>query len=120
MHSLYVKLMRAVTSSSLAKVACKAPAKKIHMVPNKSQTEFVVSMDTFHWTLHLVAMVTALQLKMVIFQVSLVFKCYVYTMPLILSGILKVTETVPYFNYVLKEVKGEQISDPCGRTHSSF
>ncbi len=67
--------MRAVTSSSLATVACKTPAKKIHMVQNKSQTEFVVSMDTFHWSLHLVAMVSALQLKMVILQVSLVFEC---------------------------------------------
>lgn len=118
MHSLYLKLMRAVTSSSLATVACKTPAKKIHMVQSKSQAEFVVSMDTFHWSLHLVAMVSALQLKMVIFQVSLVFKCYVYTPSLILTGILKVTETFPYFSYVLKEVKGEEISDPCGQTHT--
>lgn len=109
--------MRAVTSSSFAKVACKTPAKKIHMVQDKSQREFVVSMDTFHWTLHLVAMVTALQLKIIIFQVSLVFKCDVYTQSLILSGILKVTETLPYCNYALKEVKGEQISNPCKQTH---
>lgn len=118
LHSLYVKLMRAVTSSSLATVACKTPAKKKHMVQYKSQTEFVVSMDTFHWSLHLVAMVSALQLKMVILQVSLVFKCYVYTPSLILTWILKVTETLPYLNYVLKEVKGEAIADPCGQTHT--
>jgi len=54
MHLLYEKLIRAVTSSSLTTVACKTPAKKIHnMVQNKSQREFLVSMDTFH----LVAMV---------------------------------------------------------------
>lgn len=112
--------MRAVTSSSFAKVACKTPAKKIHMLQNRSQREFVVSMDTFHWTLHFVVMVTALQLKSVIFQVSLVFKWDVYTMSLIFSGILKVTETLPYCNYVLKEVKGERVSDPCKQTHTYF
>lgn len=65
------------------------------MVQDKSQREFVVSMDTFHWTLHLVAMVTALQLKIVIFQVSLVFKCDVYTKSLILSGILAILQLCP-------------------------
>lgn len=55
--------MRAVTSSSLTTVACKTPAKKIHMVQNKSQGEFVVSMDTFHWTFHLVAMVNCFAIE---------------------------------------------------------
>lgn len=107
-------------SSSFTTVACKTPAKKIHMVQDKSQTEFVVAMDTcFHWTLHLVSMATAMYLKKLpgVFGIKdVMFTPYCWL--LLVCSVHKITEVLPYFNCVLKEVNDDQISDPCGQTHT--
>lgn len=100
--------MRAVMSSSFATAACTTPAKKIHTVEDKSQTEFVVTMDTcFHWTLHLVSMATAC--TRCLYSRCLWYSgCDVYTPQLIIisRSVQKVIEVLPYFS-VLKEVSGD-------------